>query len=200
MPGMGAPWSTPVLPAHLPPLASRAASKPGTNPAPTKYETGHYSLRHGGHRLEPEPRRRARRLGGSAAGRQGDAVRRCRCHLDPSRPRRAHARKGQGRGFRSHEEDGFPGQHLAWAHRRGGGADPSLENRRIAGAAIDVYDQEPLPGDRRLRRLGNTVLTSHLGYVSAENCRLIYGRAVEAIAFDPAGAPIRVPAKSGDTK
>lgn len=72
-----------------------------------------------------------------------------------------------------------------------------LAEGRIAGAAIDVYDNEPLPADHRLRRLANTVLTPHLGYVTEENYRLVYGQAVEAIAAYLAGAPIRVLAKPG---
>jgi phosphoglycerate dehydrogenase-like enzyme len=73
----------------------------------------------------------------------------------------------------------------------------ALEAGRIAGAAIDVYDAEPLPADHRLRRLANTVLTPHLGYVTEENYRLVYGQAVEAVAAYLAGAPIRVLAKPG---
>jgi len=73
----------------------------------------------------------------------------------------------------------------------------ALEEGRIAGAAIDVYDNEPLPADHRLRRLANTVLTPHLGYVTVENYRLVYGQAVEAIAAYLAGTPRRVLAKPG---
>lgn len=73
----------------------------------------------------------------------------------------------------------------------------ALEEGRIAGAAIDVYDNEPLPADHRLRRLANTVLTPHLGYVTVENYRLVYGQAVEAIAAYLAGTPMRVLAKLG---
>ncbi len=48
----------------------------------------------------------------------------------------------------------------------------ALASQRIAGAAIDVYDEEPLPADHQLRRLANTVLSPHLGYVTEENYRL----------------------------
>ena len=37
-----------------------------------------------------------------------------------------------------------------------------LQERRIAGAAIDVFEQEPLPEDSPLRRLDNITLTPHL--------------------------------------
>jgi phosphoglycerate dehydrogenase-like enzyme len=39
-----------------------------------------------------------------------------------------------------------------------------LQERRIAGAALDVYSDEPLAPDSPLRRLDNVVLTSHLGW------------------------------------
>jgi phosphoglycerate dehydrogenase-like enzyme len=68
----------------------------------------------------------------------------------------------------------------------------ALEAKRIGGAAIDVYDTEPLPRDHPFRRLPNAVVTPHLGYVTVENYRLAYGQAVEDIAAYLAGAPIRV--------
>ena len=67
----------------------------------------------------------------------------------------------------------------------------ALELKRIAGAAIDVYDTEPLPADHALRRLENAVLTPHIGYVIAENYRLAYGQAVEDVRGFLAGKPIR---------
>jgi phosphoglycerate dehydrogenase-like enzyme len=67
-----------------------------------------------------------------------------------------------------------------------------LQNRRIAGTALDVYDQEPLPADHPLRRLDNVVLTPHLGYVTAENYHVYYGDAVEDVMAFLAGKPVRV--------
>jgi phosphoglycerate dehydrogenase-like enzyme len=66
-----------------------------------------------------------------------------------------------------------------------------LTNHKIAGAALDVYDQEPLPDEHPLRRLDNVVLTPHLGYVTVENYRKAYGEAVEDIRAFLAGQPIR---------
>jgi phosphoglycerate dehydrogenase-like enzyme len=66
-----------------------------------------------------------------------------------------------------------------------------LTNRKIAGAALDVYDEEPLPENHSLRRLDNAVLTPHLGYVTVENYRRAYGEAVEDIRAFLAGNPIR---------
>ena len=68
----------------------------------------------------------------------------------------------------------------------------ALETRKIAGAALDVYDQEPLPADHPLRRLENVILTPHLGYVTQENYRVFYGEAAENVRAYLAGNPIRV--------
>ena len=54
----------------------------------------------------------------------------------------------------------------------------ALERRAIAGAALDVFDVEPLPSDHALRRLANTVVTPHQGYVTVENYRSSFATAV----------------------
>jgi phosphoglycerate dehydrogenase-like enzyme len=68
----------------------------------------------------------------------------------------------------------------------------ALGRRAIAGAALDVYDQEPLPADHPLLRLDNTVLSPHLGYVTAGTYRAFYRGTVEAVRAWLDGAPIRV--------
>jgi phosphoglycerate dehydrogenase-like enzyme len=68
----------------------------------------------------------------------------------------------------------------------------ALRHSVIAGAGLDVFDEEPLPADHPFRRLENVVLTPHLGYVTTENYRLAYGEAVEDIRAFLAGAPVRV--------
>jgi len=67
-----------------------------------------------------------------------------------------------------------------------------LQQRRIAGAALDTYSQEPLPVDHPLRKLDNVVLTPHLGYVTEDNYRRYYTDMVENIAAWRAGTPVRV--------
>lgn len=66
------------------------------------------------------------------------------------------------------------------------------ERKAIAGAALDVYWSEPLPGDHPLRRMDNVVLTPHLGYFTREMLAVYYGDAVVAISAFLAGRPIDV--------
>ncbi|WP_300605464.1 D-2-hydroxyacid dehydrogenase family protein [Trebonia sp.] len=68
----------------------------------------------------------------------------------------------------------------------------SLHAGAIAGAALDVYDEEPLPGGHPLRVAPRTVLTPHVGYVTDDGYRAFYGDAVEDIAAFAAGRPVRV--------
>jgi phosphoglycerate dehydrogenase-like enzyme len=49
-----------------------------------------------------------------------------------------------------------------------------LEERRIAGAAIDVFDIEPLPPSHPFRTLDNVLTTPHIGYVSHGLYRTFY--------------------------
>jgi len=57
----------------------------------------------------------------------------------------------------------------------------ALQGGTIAGAGLDVFATEPLPPHHSLRRLPNTVLTPHQGYVTAENYRLFFTTAVQNI-------------------
>ncbi len=57
----------------------------------------------------------------------------------------------------------------------------TLSERKIAGAAVDVFSVEPLPVDHPFRKLDNIVLTPHLGYVTEEGFRSHYSQMVEGI-------------------
>ena len=67
----------------------------------------------------------------------------------------------------------------------------ALEGRRIAGAGLDVFQVEPLPLDHPLRRLPNTVLTPHIGYVSRESYVVYYTQMREDVEAWLDGSPIR---------
>ena len=68
----------------------------------------------------------------------------------------------------------------------------ALTEGRIAGAGIDVYDEEPLPADHPLRSCPRTILTPHLGYVTEGTYRAFYGEIVEDIEAWLKGEPVRV--------
>lgn len=68
----------------------------------------------------------------------------------------------------------------------------ALKEKRIAGAALDVYDSEPLPPDHPLRLEPRAVLTPHIGYVTEETYRVFYRDMVEAIEGWLGGKPVRV--------
>ena len=66
-----------------------------------------------------------------------------------------------------------------------------LQQKKIAGAGIDVFSVEPLPVDHPFRKLDNLVLTPHLGYVTEESFRSHYGQMVECIDVWFTGEPPR---------
>ncbi|MEL0108196.1 MAG: D-2-hydroxyacid dehydrogenase family protein [Rhodospirillaceae bacterium] len=68
----------------------------------------------------------------------------------------------------------------------------SLQNKRIAGAGLDVYDKEPLPEDHPLRQLDNVILTGHTSNLNRDNWEICYGEALEDIQAWLKGEPIRV--------
>lgn len=67
----------------------------------------------------------------------------------------------------------------------------ALHAGHIRGAALDVYDQEPLPLGHPLLDAPRTVLTPHLGYVTHESYQAFLGGAFEDVRAWLDGAPIR---------
>ncbi|HYC48118.1 MAG TPA: D-2-hydroxyacid dehydrogenase family protein [Burkholderiales bacterium] len=68
----------------------------------------------------------------------------------------------------------------------------ALRARRIAGAGLDVFEQEPLPEQHPLRALDNVVLTPHLGHNVREFYEVAFSDVVENIAAFLKGTPLRL--------
>ena len=67
----------------------------------------------------------------------------------------------------------------------------SLSKQSIAGAALDVYDAEPLPASHPFRTLPNVIATPHIGFVTREGYATYYTRTVENILAWMDGKPTR---------
>jgi D-3-phosphoglycerate dehydrogenase / 2-oxoglutarate reductase len=78
----------------------------------------------------------------------------------------------------------------------------ALREKRIGGAALDVFEQEPLPADHPLRSLDNVVLTPHLGASTAEaqqNVAIEIAEAVRAALIDgDLARAVNAPGLGGD--
>jgi phosphoglycerate dehydrogenase-like enzyme len=68
----------------------------------------------------------------------------------------------------------------------------ALRSRRIAGAALDVYDQEPLPPNHPLLSCETALLTAHTGWVTDAQYERFLSGVVENIEAYLAGRPIHV--------
>ena len=68
----------------------------------------------------------------------------------------------------------------------------ALEDEKIAGVGLDVYNKEPLPQDHKLRFLPNAFLLPHIGYVTAENYSKFYLQMIENMQSILKDKPIRI--------
>jgi len=68
----------------------------------------------------------------------------------------------------------------------------ALQQHRILGAALDVYDAEPLPADHPLRRTDNTLLLAHCGWPTDDGYSRMIPETVRVIEAFLDGSPINV--------
>ena len=68
----------------------------------------------------------------------------------------------------------------------------TLQRKAIAGAALDTFDVEPLPGNHPLLQLDNTLICPHLGYVTDDSYRAMYAGVIEDIRSFASGEPVRM--------
>jgi phosphoglycerate dehydrogenase-like enzyme len=68
----------------------------------------------------------------------------------------------------------------------------ALHSGHLGGAALDVFDTEPLPIEHPLRRFDNAILLSHRGYATIEVLRERYQQAMENILNFMDGKPVKL--------
>ena len=68
----------------------------------------------------------------------------------------------------------------------------ALREKKIGGAGIDVFNEEPLPLDHPFRKLDNVVATPHLGYATLDNYKVFYTGMIANIRAWLDGKPINV--------
>ncbi len=71
----------------------------------------------------------------------------------------------------------------------------ALKDETISGVGLDVYNQEPLPQDHKLRFFPNALLLPHIGYVTAENYSKFYLQMIENLEGCLKNKPLRIISK-----
>ena len=68
----------------------------------------------------------------------------------------------------------------------------ALRAGKIAGAGLDVFDEEPPPRAHPFRTMDNVTVTPHLGYLTRESLAAFYVDTLEAVVAFVNGTPIRI--------
>jgi len=68
----------------------------------------------------------------------------------------------------------------------------ALQRGVLARAALDVFEQEPLPRTHPFRSMDQVLMTPHIGYVTHENYRIFFDDIVEDIRRFRSGDPVRI--------
>jgi phosphoglycerate dehydrogenase-like enzyme len=68
----------------------------------------------------------------------------------------------------------------------------ALEQRRIGGAGLDVFEVEPLPFDHPYRSLPNVLATPHIGFVTKENMEEFFDTSLKNLLAFLTGSPLNV--------
>jgi len=68
----------------------------------------------------------------------------------------------------------------------------AIKSGKVAGAALDVFVEEPPPLDHPFRTMDNVTVTPHLGYVTREGLTAFYADTVDAVLAFANGTPIRI--------
>jgi phosphoglycerate dehydrogenase-like enzyme len=75
----------------------------------------------------------------------------------------------------------------------------ALKSRSIAGAALDVFDVEPLSATHPFRSLDRLLVTPHIGFVTSETYKIFYRDTVENVVAWLNGTPVRVSAPAAES-
>jgi D-3-phosphoglycerate dehydrogenase len=73
----------------------------------------------------------------------------------------------------------------------------ALDSGRLGGAALDVFEVEPLPADSRLRTHPRTILTPHAAFYSTRSLRALQQLAAGEAGRALRGEPLRCPVLDG---
>ena len=127
--------------------------------------------------------REAARETWSASGQQRRIIQRRRHCVCSSGPEPAHERYRRRNGDWLNEADSLSRQYFARAAGRRERLGRGVEDvRSIAGAALDVYDIEPLPVSHPFRSLDRLLVTPHIGFVTEETYKIFYRDTVKTSA------------------